>query len=36
MELIASSLGYTATTPDQMLSQFKPAALPREPWTYRP
>ena len=36
MEQIASSLGYSATTPKHMLAQFKPAALPREPWTYRP
>jgi glutamyl-tRNA synthetase len=36
MEQIASSLGYPATTPEHMLTQFKPAALPREPWTYRP
>ena len=33
---IAESLGYTATTPEQMLTQFKPAALPREPWIYHP
>jgi glutamyl-tRNA synthetase len=33
---IAESLGYSATTPKQMLTQFKPAALPREPWIYRP
>ena len=33
---IASSLGYSAATPEQMLTQFKPAALPREPWIYRP
>lgn len=33
---IASSLGYSAATPEQMLTQFKPAALPHEPWIYRP
>jgi glutamyl-tRNA synthetase len=33
---IASSLGYSATTPEQMLTQFKPTELPREPWIYRP
>jgi len=33
---IASSLGYCAGTPEQMLTQFKPTALPREPWIYRP
>jgi glutamyl-tRNA synthetase len=33
---IASSLGYSATTVEQMLTQFEPAALPRTPWTYRP
>jgi glutamyl-tRNA synthetase len=33
---IASSLGYTAVTLDQMLAQFDPAALPRHPWIYRP
>jgi glutamyl-tRNA synthetase len=33
---IAESLGYSATTPEQMLAQFDPAALPRDPWIYRP
>jgi glutamyl-tRNA synthetase len=33
---IASSLGYTATTIEQMLTQFSPGELPREPWIYRP
>jgi glutamyl-tRNA synthetase len=33
---IASSLGYSAATPEQMLTQFKPAALPSEPWIYHP
>jgi glutamyl-tRNA synthetase len=36
LEQIASSLGYIAATPEQMLTQFKPDALPREPWIYRP
>jgi glutamyl-tRNA synthetase len=33
---IASSLGYAAVTPEQMLTQFKPDALPRHPWIYLP
>ena len=33
---IASSLGYSAASPEQMLTQFRPAALPREPWIYHP
>ncbi len=33
---IASSLGYTAGSPEQMLTQFRVGALPREPWIYRP
>jgi glutamyl-tRNA synthetase len=33
---IADSLGYQANTIDQMLSQFDPSRLPREPWIYRP
>ena len=33
---IADSLGYSASTVEQMLTQFKPTALPREPWIYRP
>jgi glutamyl-tRNA synthetase len=33
---IASSLSYTAATVEQMLTQFKPDALPRHPWIYRP
>ena len=33
---IASSLGYSATTVEQMLTQFEPAGLPRTPWIYRP
>jgi glutamyl-tRNA synthetase len=33
---IAKSLGYQASTVEEMLSQFDPAALPRTPWIYRP
>ncbi|MGO4445527.1 tRNA glutamyl-Q(34) synthetase GluQRS [Mycobacterium sp. 2YAF39] len=33
---IADSLGYQASTVEQMLTQFDPAALPRYPWIYRP
>ena len=33
---IAASLGYAATTLDEMLSQFDPARLPRDPWVYLP
>jgi glutamyl-tRNA synthetase len=33
---IAESLGYTANTVEQMLTQFKPDELPRHPWIYRP
>jgi glutamyl-tRNA synthetase len=36
LTLIASSLGYSATTLDGMLGEFDPAALPREPWIYQP
>lgn len=36
LSLIASSLGFTATTVDGMLAEFDPARLPREPWTYQP
>lgn len=36
LTLIASSLGFRATSPDGMLAEFDPAALPREPWVYRP
>lgn len=32
---IADSLGYQATTVEQMLTQFDPGALPRHPWIYR-
>jgi glutamyl-tRNA synthetase len=33
---IAESLGYTAATLEEMLAEFKPTALPRNPWIYRP
>lgn len=33
---IAASLGYTAGTVEQMLTEFDPAALPRQPWIYAP
>ncbi len=33
---IAESLGYTGDSVEQMLAQFDPATLPREPWIYRP
>ena len=36
MEQIAASLGWRATTVDEMLEQFDPAKLPRKPWIYHP
>jgi glutamyl-tRNA synthetase len=33
---IAESLGWQASSLDQMLAQFDPAKLPRRPWIYRP
>ncbi len=36
LEQIAASLGFGATTLDGMLTEFDPAALPREPWVYVP
>ncbi len=36
LEEIAASLGFGTATLDGMLAQFDPAALPREPWVYRP
>jgi glutamyl-tRNA synthetase len=33
---IAESLGWQANTVDEMLAQFDPAVLPRQPWIYRP
>ncbi|MCP2276975.1 glutamyl-tRNA synthetase [Nocardia amikacinitolerans] len=32
VSLLAGSLGYTASTPSQLLERFDPARLPREPW----
>ena len=36
MAQIATSLHFDATTLDGMLSEFDPARLPRQPWTYVP
>ncbi|MFY9918452.1 MAG: tRNA glutamyl-Q(34) synthetase GluQRS [Mycobacterium sp.] len=36
LEQIAASLRFGATTLDGMLTEFDPAALPREPWVYVP
>ncbi len=36
LALIADSLGYRARTLGGMLAEFDPAALPRQPWVYRP
>jgi glutamyl-tRNA synthetase len=33
---IAESLGWQASSVDEMLAQFDPAKLPRRPWIYRP
>ena len=33
---IAESLGWQASSVDDMLAQFDPAKLPRRPWIYRP
>ena len=33
---IAESLGWQASSLDEMLAQFDPAKLPRRPWIYRP
>lgn len=33
---IADSLGYQASTVEEMLPQFDPSKLPRRPWIYRP
>ena len=32
---IAESLGFSATTVPDMLAEFDPTRLPRQPWTYR-
>ncbi|MBF6173387.1 tRNA glutamyl-Q(34) synthetase GluQRS [Nocardia blacklockiae] len=34
--LLANSLGYTGSTPGALLSEFRSATLPREPWTLDP
>ena len=36
LEQIAASLGWQATSLEEMLAQFDPAALPRGPWIYLP
>ena len=36
LEQIAGSLGWQATSLDEMLTRFDPAELPREPWIYSP
>ncbi|OBA85711.1 tRNA glutamyl-Q synthetase [Mycobacteriaceae bacterium 1482268.1] len=36
LDQIAGSLGWPAATVDDMLEQFDPAKLPREPWIYSP
>ena len=33
---ITASLGWPATTMDELLAQFDPERLPRQPWIYRP
>lgn len=33
---IAESLGWQASSLDEMLTRFDPAKLPRDPWIYRP
>jgi glutamyl-tRNA synthetase len=33
---ITESLGWPSSTMDELLAQFDPAALPRQPWIYRP
>lgn len=34
--LISTSLGWPSTDLTELLDQFEPAALPREPWIYQP
>ncbi|OBK79289.1 tRNA glutamyl-Q synthetase [Mycobacterium sp. 1274761.0] len=36
LEQIAGSLGWQAATVDEMVEQFDPARLPRQPWIYSP
>ena len=33
---ISASLGWRASTVEEMLAEFDPARLPRHPWIYRP
>jgi glutamyl-tRNA synthetase len=33
--LITESLGWPAADPDELLTKFDPAGLPRQPWIYR-
>jgi glutamyl-tRNA synthetase len=33
---ITESLGWLSSTMDELLVQFDPSALPRQPWIYRP
>lgn len=34
--VIAGSLGWTGTTPVELLQQFDPESLPRDPWVFEP
>jgi hypothetical protein len=36
LTLIAGSLGFTTRTVADMLTEFDPERLPREPWVYQP
>lgn len=36
LTLIAESLGFSVRTVAEMLTEFDPPALPREPWVYQP
>jgi len=36
LTLIAGSLGFSAITVADMLTEFDPTAIPREPWIYQP
>jgi glutamyl-tRNA synthetase len=33
---ISESLGWPSRDLDELLTQFEPSQLPREPWIYRP
>jgi glutamyl-tRNA synthetase len=35
-DIISGSLGWPATDITELLPQFEPSRLPREPWIYRP